>query len=127
EYTCKGSGDGNNAPGCQGTTGDKLLYFGGDRLSINGVANIAFWFFQKSVAQNPNAANGQCTVSAGCNFVDKAGNPATHKVGNVSLGGSLKEGCNPNPDPANNVCTPGDILIISAFGPHALINVYEWV
>src|SRR5262249_34860789 len=23
--------------------------------------------------------------------------------------------------------TPGDILIISAFGPHSLINVYEWV
>jgi len=126
EYTCKGT-EPNSVSTCSGTTGDKLLYFGADRLSINGSANIAFWFFHKDTQQLPNAANGQCSIPSGCDFGDSDGNPVSHTVGNVSLGGSQGLGCNPNPDPVTNICTPGDILVISAFGAHALINVYEWV
>jgi hypothetical protein len=85
--------------------GDKLLYFGADRFSNSGSANIAFWFFQHKVTTAGAAANGTCTAGAGCPF------SGTHTVGDVSLGGT----------------TPGDILIISAFGPKAAINVYEWV
>jgi len=110
EYTCGGSED-NSIPGCTGTTGDKLLYFGGDRFSNSGSANLAFWFFQHKITQKladgtTDAQPGQvCTLGAGCNF-----------------GGTHKEGEFPhNP---NNV---GDILIISAFGPHAQVQVYEWV
>src|SRR3954463_759473 len=116
EYTCKGT-EGNSVSGCAGTTNDKLIYFGADRLAINGSANIAFWFFQHNVVEqsNPGAAPGQCTLSSGCAFTDKNGNSVTHKVGNCSLPS------HPNP------CTPGDILVIGAFGPHASLNVYEWV
>jgi hypothetical protein len=110
EYTCKGSQP-NSVSVCSGTANDQLLYFGADRFSNSGSANIAFWFFQKKVVQKGNQADGTCTISSGCPFVDQAGNPVTHTVGNVSLGGS----------------TPGDILIISAFGPKAQIFVYEWV
>jgi hypothetical protein len=110
EYTCKGSQP-NSVAGCTGTLNDQLLYFGADRFSNNGSANVAFWFFQKKVVQQANNANGTCTISSGCPFVDGSGNPAHHTVGNVSLGGS----------------TPGDILIISAFGPKAQIFVFEWV
>jgi hypothetical protein len=88
------------------TAGDKILYFGADRFSNSGSANIAFWFFQHSVAPTPGSGpNGTCTSGSGCPFT------GTHTVGNVSLGGN----------------TPGDILVISAFGPKAAINVYEWV
>lgn len=85
------------------TTNDKLLYFGADRFSNSGSANIAFWFFQHDISRSP--ATGTCSAGAGCPFV------GTHTVGDVSLGGT----------------TPGDILIISAFGPKAAINIYEWV
>jgi hypothetical protein len=105
QYTCKGS-ETNSVASCSGTTGDKLLYFGADRLSNNGSANIAFWFFQGPVAATPSPLSGTtCNVSAGCPF------SGLHTAGNVSLGGT----------------TPGDILVISAFGPKAAINVYEWV
>jgi hypothetical protein len=111
EYTCKGS-EPNSVSACTGTTGDKLLYFGADRFSNSGSANIALWFFQKKVQQKGNQPDGTCTISSGCPFVGADGTtPATHTVGNVSLGGS----------------TPGDILVISAFGPKAQIFVYEWV
>src|SRR5207244_2136363 len=107
EYTCKGTAT-NSVPGCTGNTGDKLLYFGADRYGISGSANVAFWLFQHRVTEQSNAGApaGQCSISSGCPFTDQNGNPVSHKVGNISLGGSLGEGCNPNPDPANNVCTP---------------------
>ena len=103
EYVC-------NTAACttQNIAGHKLLYFGGDRLSNNGSANLAFWFFQDKVtetANGPETPPTTCVTSSGCPFGGQ------HTVGNVSLGGS----------------TPGDILIISAFGPKAAINVYEWV
>jgi hypothetical protein len=88
------------------SVGDKILYFGADRFSNSGSANIAFWFFQHTVAPTPGSGpNGTCTSGSGCPFT------GTHTVGDVSLGGT----------------TPGDILVISAFGPKAAINVYEWV
>ncbi len=110
EYTCAGSAP-NSVPGCTGTAGDQLLYFGGDRFSNSGSANLAFWFFQHKITQKladgtTDAGPGDvCAVSAGCIF------GGTHTAGDVSLGGT----------------TPGDLLIISAFGPKAQIQVYEWV
>lgn len=98
--------------------GDSVLYFGADRFSNNGSANIAFWFFQNEIKRNP--ATGTCSAGAGCPFT------GVHKAGNVSLGGSEPGACGPNP-PAGSTCIPGDILIISAFGPKAEIAVYEWV
>src|SRR6266542_3548794 len=126
-YTCH-NGPSPLPPGpCSGTDGDQLLYFGADRFSNSGSANIAFWFFQKKVAQKGTETDGTCTDSSGCGFVGQDGTTAvTHKVGNVSLGGTLGTGCGPNHDPANT-CTPGDILVISAFGPKAQIFVFEWV
>jgi hypothetical protein len=98
EYTC------DTSAGCSGTDGDKVLYFGADRFST-GVANVAFWFFQEEVTQVANGPNDTCVGGSGCPFT------GVHTEGDVSLGGT----------------TPGDILIISAFGPQAEINVFEWV
>src|SRR5262245_48347078 len=82
EYVCN-----TTACGTQGLTGDKLLYFGSDRFSNSGSANIAFWFFQQRVTQK--LADGvtdagptdTCADSGGCNF------GGVHTAGNVSLGG----------------------------------------
>ena len=110
EYTCGGS-ESNSVSGCTGNTGDKLLYFGADRFSNSGSANLAFWFFNHKITQKladgtTDAQPGQtCSLGAGCIF------GGTHKEGEV-------------PHNPNNV---GDILIISAFGPKAQIQVYEWV
>jgi hypothetical protein len=93
--------------------GDKYLFFGGDRISNNGDANIAFWFFQNSVVQVGNGPNNSCTISA-CSFGDGNGGPAVHKAGSV-------------PHDPDNV---GDILIVSAFtngGTQPNIQIYEWV
>ena len=106
EYEC-------NTTECAGLghTGDSILYFGADRFSNSGSANLAFWFFQNRITQKladgttDAGPGGVCTLGQGCIF------GGTHRVGNVSLGGDV----------------PGDILVISAFGPHAEINVYEWV
>ncbi|TMG47855.1 MAG: hypothetical protein E6H91_07925 [Chloroflexi bacterium] len=88
--------------------GHKVLYFGGDRFSNEGDANIAFWFFQSAVGEIGNGPNNSCTLASGCPF------SGAHTAGNKSLGGS----------------TPGDILIVSAFtigGSQPTIRVYEWV
>ncbi len=118
EYTCASTASplpGNNVSACDTTAianpGDKLLYFGGDRFSNSGSANLAFWFFQHKISQKladgtTDAKPGDaCTISAGCIF------GGTHTAGTV-----------PHSD-----AQPGDILIISAFGPKAKIQVYEWV
>jgi hypothetical protein len=104
EYTCAAA-DGCSAGQHGVAEGDSLLYFGADRFSNSGAANIAFWFFQDQVTQTPNGPNGTCTSGSGCPFT------GTHTEGDVSLGGT----------------TPGDILVISAFGPHAELNIFEWV
>lgn len=93
--------------------GDNILYFGGDRISNNGNADIAFWFFQNNVVMVGNDADGGCSLSA-CSFGDGNGGPALHKAGEV-------------PHNPNNV---GDILIVSAFtngGTQPNIKIYEWV
>ena len=102
EYECDND-DLAPADNCTGSDGDKLLYFGADRFSNSGSANIAFWFFQDEIKRNPET--GTCSAGAGCPFT------GTHTEGSVPH------------DPDN----PGDILVISAFGPKAAINVYEWV
>jgi hypothetical protein len=107
-------------------TGHKLLFFGGTRFANNGDTNIGLWFFHNPVSTsgaNTNA-DGSCTKASGCGF------SGVHQAGNVSLGGSTGAGCNPNPDPVNNICTPGDIFILSAFtqgGAEPTIKVFEWV
>ncbi|MGH3081455.1 MAG: hypothetical protein ACRDNH_10035 [Gaiellaceae bacterium] len=118
EYVCDNDDVGTD--NCTGTDGDKILYFGADRFSNNGSANIAFWFLQNDVTKAGADPDGTCGAGAGCPF------DGLHTAGNVSLGGSEGTGCNPNNNP-DNICTPGDILIISAFGPKAAINIYEWV
>ena len=67
-----------------GTTyiGHKVLFFGGDRYSNNGDANIAFWFFQNPVIEVGDSANNECAGSA-CKFGDGFGGPALHKAGEV--------------------------------------------
>jgi hypothetical protein len=115
EYTCGGNLP-NSVPNCDSRhLNHKILYFGGDRFSNSGSANLAFWFFQKRVRQlqadgvTPVGTAGvdTCSLSSGCLFQDE------HVAGTF------------NPD--GTVNTPGDILIISAFGPHAALQVYMWV
>src|SRR5262249_10652538 len=88
-----------------------LLFFGGDRFSNNGATNIGLWFFHNPVSTSGKntAADGSCPVQSGCGFT------GLHTAGNISLGGSQGKGCNPNPAPATNICTPGDIFILSSF------------
>ena len=59
--------------------GDKVLFFGGDRMSNNGNADIAFWFFQNPVVMVGNDPDGGCSDSA-CSFGDGSGGPALHKA-----------------------------------------------
>jgi hypothetical protein len=107
----------------------KLLFFGGDRFANNGDTNIGLWFFHNPVNGHGTGSGGTdtnptCSLNNGCGF------SGLHTVGNISLGGSLHEGCNPNPDPTTNICTAGDIFILSAFttgGAEPTIKVFEWV
>ena len=114
----------NDAPDA---AGDQVLYFGGTRYSNNGDTNIGLWFFQHSVTTKGahTNADGSCSVSSGCGFT------GTHTVGNVSLGGSLHGSCVPGHiTPVGNVCTPGDIFILSSFtggGTQPTIKIFEWV
>ena len=104
EYTCGPST--GCTPNDTVLSGDKILYFGADRLSNSGSANLAFWFFQKKITQLADGPNGTCAASSGCPF------SGTHTEGFTD---------------ANGKHHPGDILIISAFGPKAAIRAYEWV
>jgi hypothetical protein len=109
--------------------GHKLLFFGGDRFANNGDTNIGLWFFHNPVTAHGNKAGGTDT-SPTCSFNNGCGFSGVHQVGNISLGGSNHEGCNPNPHPLTNICTPGDIFILSAFtggGAEPTIKVFEWV
>ena len=105
--------------------GDQVLYFGGTRYSNNGDTNIGLWFFQSQVttAGAHTNADGSCSVNSGCGFTGQ------HTAGNISLGGSKGTGCAPGHDPTN-ICTPGDIFILSAFtggGTQPTIKAFEWV
>src|SRR5262245_43176765 len=80
----------------------KYVYFGGTRFANNGDTNIGLWFFHNKVTV---AGAGTVTSPTGvvsCPNPNGCGFSGSHTVGNVSLGGSLGEGCNPNPDPLNN-------------------------
>jgi hypothetical protein len=111
--------------GAPDNPGDQVLYFGGTRYSNNGDTNIGLWFFQSQVTTGgaKTNADGSCSVSSGCGFTGQ------HTAGNISLGGSLGTGCQPGHNPAN-ICTPGDIFILSAFtggGTQPTIKAFEWV
>jgi hypothetical protein len=113
--------------------GDQVLYFGGTRYSNNGDTNIGLWFFQHSVTTKGahTNADGTCSTSSGCGFT------GSHTVGNVSLNGTAGmagvpgASCVPGHiSPATNVCTPGDIFILSSFtggGAQPTIKAFEWV
>ena len=130
QYTCdQAAVTGNKCasrygPSTSAPQGHRFIFFGGDRYANNGNTNLGFWFLHNAAAPSGANSSGACPSNSGCPF------SGTHTAGNISLGGSLHEGCNPNPDPANNICTPGDIFVFSAFltgGSQPAINVYEWV
>ncbi len=54
--------------------GHKILYFGANRLAVNGDAQIGFWFFQNAVSLKSDGT-----------FQDNSGNPAHHAVGDVLI------------------------------------------
>jgi len=54
--------------------GHKILYFGANRLAVNGDAQIGFWFLQKAVS-----------LKADGTFQDSLGNLAHHAVGDVLI------------------------------------------
>jgi hypothetical protein len=121
-YTCD-----TNA-GCLGTQDDQLLYFGADRFSNSGDANIAFWLLQNKVSENGTVADPTiCTTGGGCGF------SGVHRAHG---GGADGTSCYPNqtePCPAGKTGaddTRGDVLIVSAFtggGSEPGITAYEWV
>lgn len=94
----------------------KILYFGANRLSINGDAQIGFWFLQKSVS-----------LKADGTFQDSQGNPAKHQIGDVLILSNFVQGggssniqvykviqVTPGPCPAGSVETNagnGDICL----------------
>src|SRR5712664_2638324 len=54
--------------------GHKILYFGANRLAVNGDAQIGFWFFQNAVSLKSDGT-----------FQDNSGNPAHHAVGDILI------------------------------------------
>jgi hypothetical protein len=121
EYLC------SNVPGCTGTSTDKFIYFGADRFTNSGDANIAFWFFQKQVKLDGNGATTDvCTNGNGCSFT------GTHTQHGPGL-----DGITCYPGQTGGSCpgagaddTRGDILVVSSFthgGTEPGISLYEWV
>jgi hypothetical protein len=121
QYLC------TTANGCAANDGDKLLYFGADRFTNSGDANIAFWFLQSQVKQNGDGATSdQCVSGGGCSFT---GQHVAHGPG--------VDGVSCYPGQTSNVCpakgaddTRGDILAVSSFthgGTEPGITLYEWV
>ncbi len=54
--------------------GHRILYFGANRLAVNGDAQIGFWFLQKAVSLKSDGT-----------FQDSVGNPAHHALGDVLI------------------------------------------
>src|SRR3989454_10968556 len=54
--------------------GHKILYFGANRLAVNGDAQIGFWFLQSAVSLKSDGT-----------FQDNSGNPAHHAVGDILI------------------------------------------
>jgi len=61
--------------------GRKILYFGANRLAVNGDAQIGFWFFQKAVS-----------LKADGTFQDAQGNPAKHTIGDILILSNFVQG-----------------------------------
>lgn len=84
------------------TGGSQFLYFGADRLAVNGAKDFGFWFFHSPVSlEGDGTFNGMHTAH------DSNGTPN---------------------DPSDD--TPGDILILGTFtqgGATVNIRVFEWV
>ena len=55
-----------------GTAGDRVLVFGGDRFATNGDANIGFWFFQNAISVDPVTGDFQGTHVDGDLFIVSA-------------------------------------------------------
>lgn len=67
------------ATGGNVTQGDKLIYFGSNRLAVNGDAQIGFWFLQNPVVLGGNGNNASP-------FEDgSVGGSVSHKVGDVLI------------------------------------------
>ncbi len=62
------------APTSGPRAGHRLIYFGANRLAVNGDAQIGFWFLQNAVSLKSDGT-----------FQDALGNPAHHKVGDVLI------------------------------------------
>jgi len=58
-----------------------VIYFGANRLAVNGDAQIGFWFFQTQVSLKSNGT-----------FVDANGNPAHHQVGDLLVLSNFTQG-----------------------------------
>ena len=135
EYTC------TTASGCTDNNGDKFIYFGADRFTNEGDANIAFWFLQAEVAEAGNGTTPDlCTSGGGCGFTGAHVAHGAGPNGYICYPGQtgpaiIAGGAAPAPDcgAASNPGgddTRGDVLIVSAFtngGVQPNITVYEWV
>src|SRR2546425_446301 len=62
------------APTSGSRAGHRIIYFGANRLAVNGDAQIGFWFLQNAVSLKSDGT-----------FQDALGNPAHHKVGDVLI------------------------------------------
>jgi Prealbumin-like fold domain len=138
EYECTAA---FTNPSCD-AIGDKFVYFGADRFSNEGDANIAFWFLQAQVAQDGDGATPElCVSGGGCGFtgthVEHGPGPDGYICYPGQTGPAILAGGSP---PAPNCVTGsplpgaddtrGDILVVSAFtggGEQPNITVYEWV
>jgi hypothetical protein len=130
------------------TTGDKLVYFGGDRTSNSGDENTAFWFLQSPAMESPCSG----ISGAGCPFTTD-GLAAAANGSNFAHHVAAKPGTGVGSD-GNNCLVPqgsttgisfttglactgtstgdtyGDILVVSAFtsgGAQPNITAYEWI
>ena len=61
--------------------GNKLLYFGANRLAVNGAAQLGFWFLQKSVSLKVDGT-----------FQDAQGNPAKHQINDILVLSNFVQG-----------------------------------
>ena len=62
------------APTTGSRAGHKILYFGANRVAVNGDAQIGFWFLQSGVSLKSDGT-----------FQDASGNPAHHQVGDILI------------------------------------------
>jgi hypothetical protein len=61
--------------------GDKIIYFGANRLAVNGDAQIGFWFLQNAVSLKSDGT-----------FQDSSGNPAHHAAGDILILSNFVQG-----------------------------------